>query len=203
MRRATKWLAFMVIMTMLTTFILAGSVSAYAWWSWDPPEEEQAADETEPPAETTVEAPAERTGGVIEALVWDDSRSPDGEYTSDDLIDGITVNLYRLENKVQLSDTATEYTFQDPFSSGKWNGNWVLYDSKVSGPGGFVQGQDALFEYLHGWVGWNNLPLDQYDPTWYKLELKDDDDTFEPMNGDDRIASLYPVSYTHLTLPTN
>jgi hypothetical protein len=194
MRKATKWLAFLVIMTMVMTFILAGAVTAHAFW-WRPPrEEETTVEEPETPAEetettTTVEEPAERTGGVIEALIWDDARSPDGQYTPDDLIDGLTVQLYRLENKVQLSDDATDYTFKDPNSSGLWNGDWVLYDSKVSGPGGFILGSDAMFEYLHGWVGWNNLPLDQWDPTWYKLVLVDDG-TFDPLAGIERFASL-------------
>lgn len=199
MRRATKWLAFAVILAMLMTFVLATSVTAHAFLWWPPQEEEQVAEEPEVPAEEPevaaeepeVTAETTYTGGVIEALIWDDLKSPDGEYSSDDLIDGITVNLYHLKNKVQLPDDATEYTVRDvdPEKTGKWAGEWEYVDSKVSGPGGYVGGEDAFFEYLHGWVGWNNLPLDAWDPTFYMLELVDDN-TYEPMDGGIKIAQL-------------
>jgi len=58
MRRATKWLVFTMIMAMLMTFILAGPVTAHAFWWWPPREEpETPVEETQPPAEET-EAPA-------------------------------------------------------------------------------------------------------------------------------------------------
>jgi len=144
-------------------------------------------------AQETATATEEATG-TVEALIWDDLRSPDGQYTDADLIDGITVNLYHLENVVQLPDDATEYVVKDvePGKTGKWNGDWVYVNSKVSGVGGYVLGEDFVFPYMHGWVGWNDLKLDsQWGYTFYKLELADKN-TFKPLDGKERIVQLTP-----------
>jgi hypothetical protein len=148
MKRATKWLAFMVIVTLVAAATLASTAMVLA---------QEAA--------TSDDAPK----GVIEALVWDDLKSPDGQYTDADLVDGIKVKLYHLEDKVLVTNPDDPCLFELEYVNwlgwtvkDRWNGTWVPYDTKVTGYGGFAFGQDAMFEYMHGWVGWNDLDLDAW-----------------------------------------
>jgi len=167
MKRATKWLAFTVIMAMMAAALLAGPASALAQTTTEGVAVESA----------TETAPA--TTGKIEALVWDDSINPDGVYNATELIDGIVVELYK-EN--------TE------------DGTWVLYDKKKTGPGSFLH--NPAIDYQHGWIGWENLPLDPADPvlypwgrvTRYKLELVFDN-SYKPINGGTRIVELSPWNF--------
>jgi len=184
MKRATKWLAFVVIMAMLAAALLALPASAMA-------------EEVQPPGELT--------GGIIEALVWDDLRTPDGVIDYNDLIDGMKVRLWHLQDKkyVPEPDPDIQYplrvSYVDIFGQTKeavYDGKWVQYgETKVTGPGGFWWGQEATIEYEHGWVGWNNLPLDNYwDTTYYKVELVDDG-TYDALNMGERIAQLNPSNW--------
>ncbi len=190
MRKARRWPAFLVIATLVATAVLASSAAALA---------------------AEAQATSGETGGVIEALVWDDYKSPDGKYTDADLVDGIKVNLYYLKNKewvTSLDPTVENFEGPDPSEylfyidstnmwgapvRDYWNGEWVLVGTKVTGPGGYAFGQEnTIIEYQHGWVGWNNLPLDSWgDNTFYKLELVDNG-TFKPLDGGERIAQLNP-----------
>jgi len=163
MRKATKWVAFMVIVAMVAAALLAGTAAAFA-------------EETQPPAETqdttttVTAAPVVDNLGIVEVLVWDDSINPDGYYSIGELVDGITVNLYRSD-----MDDARNY------------GPYTLVGSKKTGPGGFgplgtsgPPGQPPVYE--HGWAGWNALPVMADRPTKYKMELVLDN-TFLPLNG--------------------
>ena len=78
MRPATKWLVFILIVTMLTASLLAGAAPALAQG-------------TEPAAEPVEAASSSANIGAIEALVWDDSINPDNDYSIDELVDGETI----------------------------------------------------------------------------------------------------------------
>lgn len=183
MGRATKWLVFLVILAMTAAAMLTAPAAVLA-------EEEQASAATE-------------SGGIIEALVWDDFKSPDGQYTVDDLVDGVRVTLYYLKDKALVTDPEAPYLFSLESTNifggkvvDKWTGEWVPQGTKVTGPGGFAQGQDnALTEYEHGWVGWSGLALDSWcDNTFYMLRL-DPQGPFKPLDGGERIAQLNPSNW--------
>ncbi|MBN2025598.1 MAG: hypothetical protein JW854_02380 [Actinobacteria bacterium] len=185
MRRATKWVAFTVIMAMLSMFIMAGSVAAHAWWWQPPPEEnEQPAEETQPPAEETgtteetSETEEQISGniGICELLVWDDSINPDNAYSIDELVDGIKVELWR-------ADMKDDRTY----------GDYVYVGTKTTGPGGYgifgTSGEPSPV-YEHGWAGWNELPVKPDRPTKYKMKLVLDN-TFDALNGTEREFELW------------
>ena len=187
MRRATKWLAFLVIMAMVTVFIMTSAVTAMAWsWDWwRPPAEEETTPETTPaevetpaptetaPAEaetpaTTETEPAADDGttiGKVDAIIWDDTIIADGIYSIEELVDGIMVEL----------------------SSENSDGTWTLISRQTTGVGSFT----PPIIYEHGWVGWDNLPILPWGVTRYKLDLVYDD-TYKPLNGGERIAELTP-----------
>jgi hypothetical protein len=101
--------------------------------------------------------------GKIEVAVWDDLVLPNVSDPKLEGVDGITVNLYRLDE----------------------DGNWQLYGSHKTGYGGF------LWVLEHGWAGWSQLPVmtDWRAVTRYKLQLVTDN-TFNPLNGTERIVDL-------------
>ncbi|MFW6113659.1 MAG: SdrD B-like domain-containing protein [Actinomycetota bacterium] len=115
--------------------------------------------------ETTTEddGPEIQNLGKIEALIWDDTITPDGTYSIEELVDGIMVDLYTKED----------------------DGTWTLVDRKATGPGSFTPGM----EYPHGWVGWDQLPVYVGGTISYKLELVFDD-TYEPIGEPTRYADL-------------
>lgn len=112
--------------------------------------------------------------GMIQALVWDDINKdgkfvePNGQWSVEELIDDVTVNLYRKEGD-----------------------GWVLHASARSGPGGYFP-----FSFPHGWVGFKDLPVvaDFSSTTEYKLELVTDR-TFAVVGDSTRIA---PLNYSNL-----
>jgi hypothetical protein len=111
--------------------------------------------------------------GIIEALVWDDTIIPNNSCDIEELIDGITVNLYRLES----------------------DGSWTLIGSKVTGSGGYGPLGYSLTPFPHGWVGWKELPVKWAEETVYKLVMVQDK-TYIPLNGTERIAKLSaPLNY--------
>lgn len=101
--------------------------------------------------------------GKIEVAVWDDLVLPNVSEPKMEGVDGITVNLYKLDE----------------------SGNWQLYGSKKTGYGGF------FWTLEHGWAGWSGLPVmtDWRAVTRYKLQLVTDN-TFNPLNGTERIVDL-------------
>lgn len=98
--------------------------------------------------------PEIRNLGMVQALVWDDINKdgkfiePNGQFSVEELIDDITVNLYR-----------------------NVGGNWEFVASAKTGPGGYTP-----FWYPHGWVGFKDLPIawDFVTTIQYKLELVTD-----------------------------
>jgi hypothetical protein len=193
MTRAKKSIALLAILAMLLAALMMGAGPALAFW-WRPPPEEEVVNEepvvpeeevlpeeevvSEEPvtteAEATVEEPAaseEQAAievdytqiGKIEALVWDDTITPDGTYSIEELVDGILVDLYKEET----------------------DGTWTLVSRKATGPGSFT----PPIGYEHGWVGWDQLEVDPYATTRYKMELVFDD-TYIPVNGATRYADL-------------
>jgi hypothetical protein len=215
MKRATKWLAFLVILAMVTAFVFASAASAMAWtWWWQPPEEEAPAETTvvEPPAETpppveetpAVEETATQTEpeevvepaktGRIELVVWSDLNGNGvWDYGYDELtgpenelIDGIEVVLSRWE------------WIEDEDGNGAYG--WAKKDVKTTGPGSLLN--DPNVDYKHGCVVWEDLPLDSpYTTTQYKLDLVMDG-TFEPLGDGYKIATLGPwQSYVQYFLP--
>lgn len=108
--------------------------------------------------------------GKIEAVVWDDMVLPDTSDPKLEGVDGITVNLYKLDE----------------------SGNWQLFGSKRTGYGGY------LWIVEHGWAGWSELPVmtDWRTTTRYKLQLVTDD-TFNPLNGIERIVDLNITNLYH------
>lgn len=101
--------------------------------------------------------------GKIEVAVWDDLILPNVSDPKQEGVDGITVNLYKLDE----------------------DGQWQLYGSKKTGYGGF------FWVLEHGWAGWSELPVmtDWRATTRYKLQLVTDN-TFNPLNGTERIVDL-------------
>ncbi|MDD3718054.1 MAG: SdrD B-like domain-containing protein [Actinomycetota bacterium] len=168
MRRATKWLVFMLIVTMLTASLLAGAATALA-------------QETEPAAEPEEAAASSANIGVIEALVWDDSINPDNDYSIDELVDGIAVELYSAESA---------------------EGPWALVSTQKSGPGGFIGNAITGWfpsnppVYQHGWVGWRELPVRTDIETYYRLVLVEDG-TYKALNGTEREA-IFRVNWGQL-----
>ncbi len=106
--------------------------------------------------------PVENTG-KIEVVVWDDQVLPNVREPKQEGVDGITVNLYKLNDE----------------------GGWDLYGSKKTGYGGF------FWVVEHGWVGWSELPVmtDWRATTRYKLQLVTDN-TFLPVNRSEIIVDL-------------
>jgi len=153
MRRATKWLAFLMVMAMLLTFLLAGTLTASAQETTPPPEDDgvitlEEAPRVTPPdlveqgrSEELVEPEPVGSVGSFEALVWDDTANPDGALNEGEIyVDGLTVNLY-----IKRPD-----------------GTWKPYGSKVTGPEptNFVRSVPWINPlHVHGWVGWDGLPL--------------------------------------------
>jgi hypothetical protein len=203
------------------------------WWTWpsrdEPAEEETTTPEETPaeiipeetpaetipeetpalPTETETEPPSEVvTGGIVEAVVWDDFMTPDGVLDYDDLVDGVRVDLYHLANKKNVGraevgdieaisaelerNEIEKYEYQDVVGY-LWDGDWEPYapcPSQVTGPGGYWLSEEAQIEYQHGWVGWKDLPLDAFwDHTFYKIELFDDG-TYDALGSGVRVAHL-------------
>ncbi len=115
--------------------------------------------------------------GVIQAVIWDDINGdgkfwePNGQWSVEELIDDVSVNLYRKEG-----------------------GEWVLHASARSGPGGYFP-----FGFPHGWVGFKELPViwDFWSTTEYKLELVTDR-TFKVMGETFRLAPLNVSNQWHV-----
>jgi len=122
----------------------------------------------------TAANPPVNNAGVIQALVWDDINGdgkfvePNGQWSIEELIDDVTVNLYRKEGD-----------------------GWVLQGSARSGPGGYFP-----FSFPHGWVGFKDLPViwDFSSTTEYKLELVTDK-TFKVIGDSYRLA---PLNFSNL-----
>jgi hypothetical protein len=174
MRRATKGLVLLLVLTMAAMALLAGTVTALA-------------EEAEPPQETTEAtteaAPVIRNAGIIEVLVWDDSINPDAEYSDEELVDGITVNLYRSDQNDDRT-TWTPYTLVGSQKTG------------IGGYGVFGYEGDPNPVYQHGWAGWNALPVRTDRPTKYKMELVLDS-TFNALNGTVREVELWDYFGLH------
>jgi len=193
MTKAKTSKTLLAMVAALLVVLLMGTAPAMAFW-WRPPPEEEVVNEEpatpedevtpeeevapEEPVTTEAEAPAEEPVasdeqaagevdyshiGKVEALVWDDTINPDGTYSIEELVDGILVDLYKEEA----------------------DGTWTLVSRKATGPGSFT----PPIGYEHGWVGWDQLEVDPFGTTRYKLELLFDD-TYIPVNGATRIAEL-------------
>ncbi|MEW6555215.1 MAG: SdrD B-like domain-containing protein [Actinomycetota bacterium] len=176
MKRATKWLAFTVIMAMLAAALLALPAGALA--------QETSGDTTAAPATT----------GRIEMVVWSDLNG-NSEFDipqdmfgeeEDEGIDGIEVVLSR-----EVWDAeAGVYKYE-------------FVDKKKTGPGSLLN--NPAVDYKHGCVVWEDLPLNPPGMlgslTNYKLDLVING-TFVALNGGTRIATLTPWSnYMQYFLP--
>lgn len=160
MRRASRWTAFLAIITMTLVMLLAGLAAAAAE---EPPEgpagEELAGQETGQEGdsgETT-----SPTNGVIEAMVWEDLDG-DGEYDEGEpFVDGVTVRLFHLlegGTRVPVEDC-----YDGPYEKQTGSGAYGMWAPFGSFPP----------PYEHGWVGWMNLPT-TYDGkpyAYYELEV--------------------------------
>ncbi len=142
---------------------------------------EQAADALAAPAPADEPQADWSSNAVVEALVSEDTNCNGvGDESPDALLDGVTVNLYRLET----------------------DSSWTFIGSTVSGPGAygpFGIYQPPPFGYSHGWVGWNNLPAGngELDYVDYVLEMVPPPGYFATGHGAVRIGRVWAQTIGH------